>query len=111
MSSAGRGLDGPLPTSVVAELGGRAPALVTAVVSATSLNSFLTEPYLTLTINDRDDIIAFVALAVTGLIAAAFGRRRARTVEAARRSREDVDALAIAASILALEISRRRAGR
>jgi hypothetical protein len=73
-------------TIVVAELGGRGPALVTALVSAMSLNFFLTEPYLTLAISKREDVIAFFALAVCGLIAAAFGRRRERLSEAARRA-------------------------
>jgi K+-sensing histidine kinase KdpD len=63
-------------TIVVGELGGRAAALTTAVVSGISLNFFLTRPYLTLQIHGRDDIIAFVALTVCGLVAAAFGRRR-----------------------------------
>ena len=35
-------------TIIIAELGGRAAGLVAAVVSALSLNFFLTEPYLTL---------------------------------------------------------------
>lgn len=35
-------------TIIVAELGGRGAALLTALVSAMSLNFFLTEPYLTL---------------------------------------------------------------
>jgi hypothetical protein len=48
-------------TIIVAELGGRPAALVTAVVSAMSLNFFLTEPYLTLAISKADDVIAFVA--------------------------------------------------
>jgi hypothetical protein len=63
-------------TIVVAELGGRSPALVTALLSALSLNFFLTQPYLTLSIYHTDDVIAFFALAACGLIAAAFGRRR-----------------------------------
>src|SRR5262249_3280875 len=76
-----------------AEVGGRMAGLVTAVVSALSLNFFLTEPYLTLTINRADDIIAFFALAVCGLIAAAFGRRRARPSELLGRAREYLEAL------------------
>jgi len=73
-------------TIVVAELGGRPAALVTAVVSAMSLNFFLTEPYLTLAISKRDDVVAFFALAGCGLIAAAFGRRRERWSERAGRA-------------------------
>jgi K+-sensing histidine kinase KdpD len=38
-------------TIIVAELGGRMAALVTAVASAASLDFFLTEPYFRLTIN------------------------------------------------------------
>lgn len=41
-------------TIVVAEMGGRAAGLATALVSAMSLNFFLIEPYLTLTISKRD---------------------------------------------------------
>ena len=80
-------------TIVMAELGGRVAAVVTAIVSAMSLNFFLTAPYLTLMIDKPDDVIAFVALLVCGLIAAAFGRRRAASSEAARRSRQDLEGL------------------
>ena len=71
-------------TIVVAELGGRSAALVTAVVSAMTLNFFLTEPYMSLQINKADDVVAFGALAGCGLIAAAFGRRRAQMSVRAR---------------------------
>ncbi len=72
-------------TIVVAELGGRAAAMATALVSAMSLDFFLTEPYLRLTISKTDDVVAFFALAACGLIAAAFGKRRARWSEIAGR--------------------------
>ena len=88
-------------TIVVAEIGGRAAGLATAVVSALSLNFFLTEPYLTLTISRPDDVVAFVALAVSGLIAAAFGRRRARSTEMLGRARDDIEALERLAGSLA----------
>ncbi len=80
-------------TIIVAELAGRGAALVTALVSAMSLNFFLTEPYLTLTITKTDDIIAFVALAACGLIAAAFGKRRERWSEAADRAGKELTIL------------------
>lgn len=80
-------------TIVVAELGGRPAAMATAVVSGMSLNFFLTEPYLSLTIEKRDDVIAFVALLGCGLIAAWFGKRRARVSAVARRGRTELDAL------------------
>src|SRR5215470_19701430 len=47
-------------TIVIAEVGGRSAALLTAVVSAMSLNFFLTEPYLTLAITKPDDVVAFL---------------------------------------------------
>jgi two-component system sensor histidine kinase KdpD len=75
-------------TIVVAELGGRAAALVTALVSALSLNFFLTRPYLTLRMDDPDDIVAFFALAACGLIAALFGRRRQHSEAAVGRAHE-----------------------
>ena len=59
-------------TIVVAELGGRSAAIVTAIVSAFTLNFFLTEPYMSLQIHKADDVVAFGALAVCGLIAAAY---------------------------------------
>jgi hypothetical protein len=80
-------------TIVVAELGGRSAALVTALVSGMSLNFFLTEPYLSLTIEKRDDVIAFFALLGCGLIAAWFGKRRARVSEVASRVRTELDVL------------------
>jgi hypothetical protein len=80
-------------TIVVAELGGRAAALVTALVSAMSLNFFLTEPYLTLAIAKTDDLVAFLGLAVCGLIAGAFGSRRARWSAAATRASTELAAL------------------
>ncbi|MBI4012755.1 MAG: DUF4118 domain-containing protein [Candidatus Rokubacteria bacterium] len=92
-------------TIVVAEFGGRAPGLATAVVSALSLNFFLTEPYLTLAIDKPDDVVAFVALAVSGLIAAAFGRRRARSSALVSGVRRDLEALERTAEGLAVGTS------
>lgn len=80
-------------TIIVAELGGRSAALVTAVVSAFTLNFFLTEPYLSLQIHKADDVVAFAALAVCGLIAAAFGRRREQMSERAERAGDELEVL------------------
>jgi two-component system sensor histidine kinase KdpD len=65
-------------TIVVGELGGRGPAVATALVSALSLDFFLTQPYLRLAIHGKHDVIAFVGLAVCGLVAAGFASRRGR---------------------------------
>jgi two-component system sensor histidine kinase KdpD len=81
-------------TIIVAELGGRGAALITALISAMSLNFFLTEPYLTLAISKTDDVVAFFALAACGLIAAAFGRRRERLSDVAGRADQELATLA-----------------
>ena len=65
-------------TIVIAEYGGRRAAVVTALVSALSLDFFLTKPYLHLTIHEKHDVTAFLGLAACGLVAAALGSRRAR---------------------------------
>jgi len=68
-----------LLTILSAELGGRWAALATAICSSLSLNFFLTRPYMTLTIHGTDDIIAFLGLAVCGLVVAAFAKKRDRS--------------------------------
>ena len=70
----------------VAEWGGRRAAVVTALTSALSLDFFLTEPYLRLSIADKDDVIAFFGLAACGLVAAAFGSGRERRALAVRHA-------------------------
>jgi K+-sensing histidine kinase KdpD len=65
-------------TIVVAEYGGRRAAVATALVSALSLDFFLTQPYLRLTIEGKHDITAFLGLAACGLVAATLGARRSR---------------------------------
>jgi K+-sensing histidine kinase KdpD len=74
-------------TILVAELGGRTAAVATALCSALSLDFFLTQPYMRLSIEDKHDVIAFVGLTVCGLIAAAVGSQRGERVAALRASR------------------------
>jgi hypothetical protein len=69
-------------TIVTAELGGRAAALATALTSALSLDYFLTAPYFRLSIEEHDDVIAFVGLAVCGLVAAGLGSSRTERIAA-----------------------------
>ena len=80
-------------TIVVAELGGRWAALSTALASALSLDFFLTQPYLQLRMDDKQDIIAFVGLTACGLIAALLGSHRRERVAALRAARKELDAL------------------
>ena len=79
-------------TIAVAEFGGRWAAVGTALVSALSLDFFLTEPYMRLAISNKNDVIAFVGLAACGLIAAALGSRRGERVaeRIGTRKREDL---------------------
>ena len=72
-------------TIVAGELGGRGAALATALSSALSLDFFLTRPYLHLAIHDKDDVIAFLGLALCGLLAAALGSPRRERLLASRR--------------------------
>jgi hypothetical protein len=78
-------------TIAVAEFGGRGAALATAVTSALSLDFFLTQPYLRLTIHEKQDTIAFLGLAGCGLIAAAFRSQRGRSLAALTISRKQLD--------------------
>jgi K+-sensing histidine kinase KdpD len=78
-------------TIAVAEFGGRKAAVATALVSALSLDFFLTQPYLRLNMDDTHDVIAFFGLAVCGLIAAAFGSRRGDRVESLKAARAGLE--------------------
>jgi hypothetical protein len=69
----------------VAATGDRVAGLVAAVASAAAFDFFLTEPYLTFTISQRDDIEAAVLLALIGLAVteiALWGRRQQASASA-----------------------------
>ncbi len=74
-------------TIALAELGGPRAALGTALVSALSLDFFLTRPYLQLVIEGKHDILAFLGLAACGLVAAAFSARRRSRIAALESER------------------------
>lgn len=78
---------------VVAEFGGRWAALATATCSALSLDFFLTQPYLSLRIEGKHDIIAFAGLTVCGLVAAALGSRRGDDLASLEENRAHLDLL------------------
>jgi K+-sensing histidine kinase KdpD len=63
-------------TILVGEFGGRTAAFATAIVSALSLDFFLTQPYLRLAIQDKHDLIAFLGLAGCGILAATLATER-----------------------------------
>jgi K+-sensing histidine kinase KdpD len=60
-------------TVLVAAFGGRSAGVATALVSALSMDFFLTRPYLSLRIQENHDLIAFAGLTVCGLVAASLG--------------------------------------
>lgn len=78
-------------TILVAALGGRGAAVATALCSALSLDFFLTQPYLRLSIADKHDVIAFLGLTVCGLTAAAVGSQRGEGVTALQACRAQLD--------------------
>lgn len=83
-------------TLVVAELGGHGASLATALTSALSLDFFLTQPYGRLSMSDKHDVLAFVGLAVSGLLVASLGstrNRRIRELETQARRHESLRGL------------------
>jgi two-component system sensor histidine kinase KdpD len=83
-------------TILVAEFGGLWPAVATALCSSLSLDFFLTQPYLKLSIESKHDLIAFVGLTFCGLVAAAVGSRRSERASALRAARRQLDLLHVA---------------
>jgi hypothetical protein len=77
-------------TIAVGEFGGRWAAVATALVSALSLDFFLTQPYMRLTIAEKHDIIAFLGLAGCGLLTASLASERGRWAAPRSPSRRQV---------------------
>lgn len=82
-----------LLTILVAEYGGPKGAVATALCSALSLDFFLTRPYLSLTIMDKHDIIAFAGLTLCGILVAALSSGRAKQATELESAREQLDLL------------------
>ena len=80
-------------TIVVGELGGRTAAVATAVASALSLDFFLTQPYMRLTIAEKHDAIAFFGLAGCGLLTASLATERGRWTAPRAPARRHLDLL------------------
>jgi hypothetical protein len=80
-------------TILVGEFGGRTAAVATAVVSALSLDFFLTQPYLRLAIQDKHDVIAFFGLAGCGLLTASLASERGRWAAPRAPARRQVELL------------------
>src|SRR5262245_34553228 len=85
-------------TIVIAEMGGRWAAVATALCSGLSLDFFLTQPYMQLTMYEKHDVIAVVGMTGCGLIAAAFGSQRGKRTAALAAARKNLDLLHAALS-------------
>ena len=85
-SAANLGFAFVILTIVISAFGGRAAGIATALASALSMDFFLTKPYLSLRMDDNHDLVAFVGLAMCGLVAAALGSpQRIAALREARR--------------------------
>ena len=97
----------------VATLGGRTAGIITALAAAASFDFFHTRPYLSMTIDSRDDVETTVLLLVAGILAGTLGawermatrrelaarteiRRVHRVAEAAASGRPVTEVIALA---------------
>lgn len=78
---------------LAAVTGGRGAGVVAAVVSAMSFDFFHTRPYLSLTIDSRDDIETTIILVVIGVIAGELAVRARRGRHAATKGSDEIRAL------------------
>jgi hypothetical protein len=80
-----------LPVLLGAVIGGRIAGITGAAVAALSFNFAFTQPYGSLRIADRDDVVTFIMLAVIGVIVAELGSYGRRQRITARRARSELD--------------------
>jgi K+-sensing histidine kinase KdpD len=83
-----------IPVLLAAIGGGRLAGALSAVFAALTFNFVFTQPYLSLRINEGDDVVTFLMLFAVALIAAEAGVRARRGGAAARASRSEIDRLA-----------------
>jgi two-component system, OmpR family, sensor histidine kinase KdpD len=79
---------------VVALVGGLGPALLAAVASGLALNFFLTTPYYTLIIDERENVITLVAMVITAVLVALVVDRAARRAQQAASAQAEAALLA-----------------
>jgi hypothetical protein len=75
---------------LAAVAGGRAIGALAAVVTTLSFDFFHTEPYLSLTINSREDVETTILLLAVGLIVGQLAQRAERSREAAEAGRSEI---------------------
>jgi K+-sensing histidine kinase KdpD len=86
---------------IAAALGGRLAGLITALSAAVSFNFFHTEPYRTLRIDDREDIITVVLIFVVGVAVGEIALLRQRAAATAKQRAIATKDLARAVELLA----------
>ncbi len=83
-----------LATVVVALVGGLGPALLAAFAGGLLLNFFLTPPIHTLTVAEREDVIALVAMVLVAVLVALVVDTAARRAQQAATARAEANLLA-----------------
>ena len=74
----------------VAALGGRTAGIITALAAAASFDFFHTLPYLSMTIDTRDDIETTVLLLVAGILAGTLGARERLATSREQAARTEI---------------------
>src|SRR5689334_16780030 len=82
-----------VPVLLAAVIGGRWPAVASAVIAALSFDFFFTKPYLSLKIASHNDVETTIVLLVVALIAAEIGIRSRFQTGEAKRVKSEVDRL------------------
>jgi hypothetical protein len=82
-----------LPVLLGAMTGGRLGGAVTAIIAVASFDFFLTRPYLSLTIDSRDDVETAGLLLVVALVVGTVAAGARRSSYRAERGRRELDAL------------------
>jgi Domain of unknown function (DUF4118) len=94
-----------VPVLVSAVIGGRWSASASALVAALTYNFFFTEPYLSLRIDDVNDVETFLILLVVALLAAEVGLRARRHREQNRTAHVELAALQRVTATAAVDAS------
>jgi hypothetical protein len=81
----------------VAAVGGRGAGIVTALAAVVSFDFFHTQPYLSLTIDSRDDVETTVLLLVAGLLAGTLGARGRMASRRAQFARNEIERIHLVA--------------
>jgi K+-sensing histidine kinase KdpD len=88
-----------------ASAGGRRAGAVTAIVAALSYNFLLTQPYLSLHVDDATDLTTVILLLVVGLVVGELSRSRAERLGQLERSTTSTERLERVARLMVSDLS------